>query len=479
MLRKIITNQYFPVVVIIILALFLRSVNLPWRFPFSGEIGDNLLEIRNYISNKSIPLKGPPTSHEWLSFGPFYYWIMIPFLILFKFNPLFSAYLGALLGSIIVIVNYIVINNIFGKRIALISSLIISISPLFLSFSLDSRFYYFAVLFYYPLLYFLNRFWKGNVKSLFLVGVSFGLMLNFHYSSLLLFPSVILVIYLKRKYLKFKNYLLCFLGFLLVNVSLLIYDFNSGFVMLRNFLLWIPYRLLGFFGLMQRNTANLSSISGSLFAFIQAIGKTITLDNNCWLFIALFITGYVFYKVKKKDFKINKFPWVFLISSIIFSLIGIIIHGNVPLHYLIPIFPITTIIISFSFSDLVKGKKVYAAILLIIFLLSNKYYKEILFNKDDYVSLKPLFVSFGIQKKITLAIINDAKGQKFVLGRVGPYDYFKENYAQNYIYLLWFFGNEPIKNAGLKYTIYEDTTSLPENAKNKIIWVDSIAILKS
>ena len=90
-----------------------------------------------------------------------------------------------------------------------------------------------------------------------------------------------------------------------------------------------------------------------------------------------------------------------------------------------------------------------------------------------------VFVSFGIQKKITLAIINDAKGQKFVLGRVGPYDYFKDNYAQNYIYLLWFFGNEPIKNAGLKYTIYEDTTSLPENAKNKIIWVDSIAILKS
>ncbi|OGM26426.1 hypothetical protein A2692_05065 [Candidatus Woesebacteria bacterium RIFCSPHIGHO2_01_FULL_39_95] len=43
------------------------------------------------------------------------------------------------------------------------------------------------------------------------------------------------------------------------------------------------------------------------------------------------------------------------------------------------------------------------------------------------------------------------------MSRVGPNDQFEGDFAQNYIYLLWLRGNEPVNGQKLTYTIYEGT----------------------
>jgi hypothetical protein len=76
----------------------------------------------------------------------------------------------------------------------------------------------------------------------------------------------------------------------------------------------------------------------------------------------------------------------------------------------------------------------------------------------------PYYIPYVLQQKITKKIIQDADGKEYRLKRVGLYDKFEENYAQNYIYLLWWYGNEPQKDAKITYTIYE--SSIPNKVKN-------------
>ena len=464
---------------ILAFSIILRFVNLVYRFPFSGEVGDNLLEIKDYVLSGKIPLLGPPTSHPWLFFGPYYYWIMVPVLRLFRFNPMAVSYIGAFLGVVIVFVNFVVVRRIIGVRVALLSSLVISLSPLFILFSQDSRFYYFSVLFLYFVLYLLYLFWKDNVKTFFWLGVSFGLMLSFHYSSLLLIPALIIIFYQKRKRIRAISYLKLILGLVLANTPFLIADLKNNFSMTRQFLLWIPYRILGFLGVIDKNNFTSGTILTSVDSFIQLLGETFTSQIYYWVPVSILVVFIVFLVIRKKIIKVSEFPWNFMLLSLIFSLIGIIIHGGAPLHYLLPVFPIPAILISVFILKYLRENIAYIGVFVLLLFLNFGFYKNILFERRDYVSINLNFISISIQKNIANSIAGDAQGKSYQLARVGPYDYFRNGYAQNYIYLLWLLGNQPEDSAGIKYTIYEDTSKIPLRNNENIIWVDGIAIVKS
>ena len=77
------------------------------------------------------------------------------------------------------------------------------------------------------------------------------------------------------------------------------------------------------------------------------------------------------------------------------------------------------------------------------------------------------------------SIIADANWTDYSLSRIGPFDYYEGDYAQNYKYLLWWFGNEPVENAGVHYIIYEGNEYFPDNAEDTIIYKsDDILVIK-
>ena len=88
-------------------------------------------------------------------------------------------------------------------------------------------------------------------------------------------------------------------------------------------------------------------------------------------------------------------------------------------------------------------------------------------------------VPYQMQEKVVDTIIQDAKGRKLSLNRVGELDKFNNDFAQNYIYLLWLKGNQPVREADISYTIYEDTQKIPDNIEGEIFWINNIAIVKS
>src|SRR3989344_4326032 len=165
------------ILLIFALGLFLRFFKLQSNLYFSAEFGHNLLAIKDSYFNGTIPLVGPPTSHPWLYFGPLYYWILTPVEIIFDWDPRAAIYFGAFVGALVVLINYFVIKRIFDSKVALISSLLIAISPLWIQFSRLGRFYFLITPLFYLVFWALIRFIRKG-KYLWLVGLSFGLMFS-------------------------------------------------------------------------------------------------------------------------------------------------------------------------------------------------------------------------------------------------------------------------------------------------------------
>src|SRR5579864_8311577 len=114
----IIRKEHILFFLIFILAVILRIYRIDHNFLFTAEVGDNLLDIKNAFFHGEIPLKGPPTSHPWLSFGPLFYWIYGPILILSGFNPISHAYFGVAVSLLTLLANYFFIKKIFSNKIA-------------------------------------------------------------------------------------------------------------------------------------------------------------------------------------------------------------------------------------------------------------------------------------------------------------------------------------------------------------------------
>jgi hypothetical protein len=69
-------------------------------------------------------------------------------------------------------------------------------------------------------------------------------------------------------------------------------------------------------------------------------------------------------------------------------------------------------------------------------------------NDVGYIPLK-------IQESIADSIVKDAKGNKFSLKRIGPFDYFPEYYDQNYQFLILSMGGKLVDTSANVYTIVE------------------------
>jgi len=447
---------------ILVLGIFLRFFHKQDNFYFDGEIGDNLLAIKNYYYSGTIPLIGPPTSHPWLYFGPLFYWLYGPILILSRFNPLSYGYFGTTFSCAVIFANYLVIKKIFSNSAALISSYLIAISPLFLDFAKNSRFFTLIPFIVYPFLFVLFRIATKKSKAYFLLGLFLGIMLNFHYTPLMLVPFII-SIFLLNKILPGKKEIVKFLaGFFIPLSPFFLYDGLHGFFMTRNLVLWIPYRILGFLGVYHKNTLSGSVLQENTLSFSNFFSTSFFHSTNPvagYIVLAALLTGFFF--VIKKTAKTNRFPLFFIFLWGLWGLAAIFVHGNPPSHYFVPILSFPIILGSLILGAFWRKPmgKVFVLALLCLFTSINFTF---FFSDSWFYEYRVNFGSYANQQKIAQKIVADAKGKSFMLNRVGYNDEFDKNYAQNYIYLLWLYGNEPKNYAYRLYAIYEFPSRPPQ-----------------
>jgi hypothetical protein len=309
------------------------------------------------------------------------------------------------------------------------------------------------------------------------------LALTFHYSVLVIYPVILIFLLVKKEKLTLRHLLEAAFGIVLPFVPFIIS--GEGFKMISNLILWVPYRLGGFTNLYSKNNPTWESFIKSLEGITGFIGKTFLFDprlNTILTVIFLAILVYGFIKIIKKRTK--DFWLILAISTLLCGFIAAIVHGGfIPAHYFIFLSPVMVWMTAFLVKQVFKSKKTLLKILFCFIALevifSNLLYlmnvKQIYLANE--AALNPHFVPLVLQQKVADYIVNDAAQNEFSLGRVGPFDYYRYDYAQNYKYLMWILGNEPAEEAKLKYTIYEDISGLSKNQKD-VYFIENIGILK-
>lgn len=403
------------------------------NYYFTGELGKELLYIRQFVLSHTVPLVGMPTSHEWLSYGPLYYWIMIPIFNIFNGNPYILLWVALFTATIGLILNYFVVRKIIDAKVAIISTLLQLISPLLIWQTSLAKLHTFFFILSPVLMYLMYLVWntvpagrQDNKKYVFWTGLAFGIMFSFHFSQIPLIIVILGILYIKKYNL--KSYLFLFFGVLIPNIGIIINDLKI--------FLWLPYRVIEY------STKN--SI-GTMQAVNEYFGRSLFWNTNLWVIGLIIFVGVFSHYILQNKHKVTKdFLPFYLISSISLMLLANLLHGAPPIHYFLPIF--TTLPILFAVY-LSKFKYNYLIILIIFLINFSGYFKSQ--TGADYVP-------FAKQVAMADFIVKNSKGNPVSIRRIGPFDYFPEQYSQNYKYLFLWRGGQLVDDNVNTYTIVEN-----------------------
>lgn len=233
------------IILILLLAAFLRLYRISSYMGFLGDEGRDVLVARD-ILNGHFTLLGPRSSAGDFYMGPFYYYLITPFLLLYNYDPVGPAIMVALFGIATVLLIYIVGKNLFGRLAGLFAAALYAVSPLVLAYSHSSWnpdiLPFFALLTMYTL--FLTISGKNSWKYFILIGVLLGISLQLHYLSLFLAVIIIVYIFLnqwqKNKKIRtvplVKNYLEIAIGTIISLSPLLLFELRHDFLNTRGIL---------------------------------------------------------------------------------------------------------------------------------------------------------------------------------------------------------------------------------------------------
>ena len=278
----------------LLLGFILRIYLIGSNFYFTGELGKELIYVRSFLLSGGLPQTGLPTSHEWLTYGPVYYWILIPLIKVFGQNPFILFWLALAVSIIGIYITYLVFSKVVDKKFATILSFFISLSPIWIYITRLSKLHTFFFLLIPFFIFCLYKIWNRNPKYTFWLGLTLGLLFSFHFSQLPLFAVIFTAFYIKRKYLKIKDYAVFLLGLILPNITVLAFDAKNGFTMLKNLISWIPYRFAGFLGIYPKNNLDAKAGINTLSSFNDFFGRSLFWDERFWIlgsviFISLFV----------------------------------------------------------------------------------------------------------------------------------------------------------------------------------------------
>lgn len=219
--------------VVLILAAFLRLYRIDLLMRFIWDEGRDMLAVHKIIVDKDVTLFGPFNeiggSKDF--FGVFHYYLMLPALWLFSFDPIGPAIWTALLGVMAVGLAYFWLSLWQKKSVALCVSLLMAVSPLVVRYNQwpwNPNTIGFFMMAYLIFIYFYQNRMRKWLWAL-LAGLMLGLLLQLHYFAVA--GGVIgLAIFLKQKNKRWLDAILFISSAVLPNLTFVIFDLtHEGF----------------------------------------------------------------------------------------------------------------------------------------------------------------------------------------------------------------------------------------------------------
>jgi len=230
-MKPFLKNQWIWLVLVLVLASFLRFWNIEkWQFFSYDQARDFIIIERMFLDHK-LTLVGPTVLAPGVSLPPFYYYSLAPFLYLFNFHLIGPDIYTAFLGIAAIAVFYFLVRDLFGSKAAIFSSLLFSLNPYLIQASRHAwnpnTIYFFTLLF---ALSFERYFFKKSGKYLILAAFSISWALNLHYTVLVFLPLLLFMFFMEFALKKIsRNLLLSLLVFLCLISPIFIFELRHNF----------------------------------------------------------------------------------------------------------------------------------------------------------------------------------------------------------------------------------------------------------
>jgi hypothetical protein len=217
-------------------AAFLRLYRLEAFVTFLGDQGRDAIIIKRIVTFEHLTAIGPPSSIGQVFLGPFYYYLVAPFLPLFHFNPAGLAFGVAFYALIGFIAAYCIIKKEVNSLTAVLFSILLAFSAANVDFSRFSWNPNLLPVFAFITLYFWH---KTLVEKKwyfpFLFGVFFAASFQLHHLALLMSLPIFvsLLMHLKEKRFSgalFKKIGTALIGFSLLCSPLILFDLKNHFL---------------------------------------------------------------------------------------------------------------------------------------------------------------------------------------------------------------------------------------------------------
>jgi len=382
-----IKNKIFWIVgFIILVGLFLRLYNGAELFNYTHDQDLAGWIIKDVVVNYHLRLIGQLTSTPGVFIGPLFYYLLIPFYLIFKMDPIGGIYLVAAIGAFAIWSSYYVFSKIFSEKVGLISALVYAVSsytvfndrevvptmPLML----------WSIWFFYSL----HLILMGNQKKGFLLAaILTALIWHINSGLFILLPIYLVAFIMSKKRLDFKSLFVPFILLIILSAPLILFETRHGFSETKAMIFSATQSQ----GDILKGTAKLAKIfdvvikdvADLLWGYPPGVPKTLAF----WIVSIATILIFIKRKIEKKTFCIMLI-WM-LVTTGFFA----IFSKPVSEYYLNSLTIVWIAFISVIFATLIESKKVkYLGYLLLALFAYFSFYRFFTYpkNHEGYVERK-------------------------------------------------------------------------------------------
>lgn len=443
---------------IICLAIFLRLYTLSSILPFIGDTAWFYISARDLIIDHKIPLVGIPTSHIWLHQGAFWTYILAIILKQSNFNPFTPAYFTSLLDIGTLLIIYFFAKEMFGKKIALISSVFYATSPLIVSIA-QVPYHTSIIPFFTALLLFSVYKWTCSrilffPIAVFLLTILYNLEIATMSLGIILIVLIVFGLINKKSWaleiIKPKILFISTIALTVPMIPMILYDINHGFPQTAKVVVWIFYKIALQFGYPPLNPSAGSEAWTTFFPFLLNLGQRFyfTKTQEFALFLFLVSFSFALYRLILSKFKDINLIIIFFFLGL--PLISYIVAKTNSTAYIPMLFPQAVIILGYFFGSFKRTFMPFSILIVLFIVLINSH----------YILTTNYFGRPTLKERIEKAkiIIDTAKGERYNLIGVGEGSQY-ESFISNQKYLTWWLGHEPSeKDEKLKLLVFPDGT---------------------
>lgn len=430
---------------------FLRFYRLRELTTFGGDQGIDYQFVAQMILTQKLHLLGPIT-HVGIYLGPLYYYVLIPFFLLFRFDPIAAPFFFALVGTLTVGLVYVLVRMLlrsdlsarlpaspefqrgeparqvrqgrtFADLFAFLAALLYAVSPVILESSrAPSQPHlvpFFATLLLISIIRIIEK--KDKWWDWAAIGISLGSAIQFHFLTFPLWIFVLTIMAYKGLTFAYAKVRPCqiLLRFVCLMTPMIILLFPWFLFELRNNF-FISRQILAFLGTGEINASPLAMPVRFLDLSWFSISRLLAIDSQfLTVGVLVCIVAGTILLWKNNLYKL-------LFAYTVLNLFGIALYKN-PFsnHYISAVYPSIVIIASAGIIS-VFPKRV-AALMLILFIIINLVRYDP-FRNHGYTMPEELTTS--AIEQISETIANDAGTARFEIAstldgdtRAQPYRY--------------------------------------------------------